>query len=103
MASENLSWNADRARCNISVASRLPIRVELVYDLADHVGGGGATNSGGGARQPMLSESTDRGTIIDIPLDAEVNPEDADYQRTKNRVIGAGQPGIRVSAFNSSI
>jgi hypothetical protein len=94
----------DRARCDISVAPQLSIRVELVYALADHVGGGGATNSGGGARLTMSSTLADAGqSKIDPPLDAEVNLDDVEYRRTMDRVTGGDEPGGTVSAFNSSI
>jgi hypothetical protein len=57
----------------------------------------------------MFSESSDRGImpgqqIIDLPLDAEVDLEEAAYRRTMDRVIGADRSGsMVVSAFNSSI
>jgi hypothetical protein len=97
----------DRVRCDISVPSQLSIRVELVYALADHVGGGGATSSDGGARLPMSSKlavagQSDTDTDL-LPLDAKVDLDDVEYRRTMNRVIGADEPGGTVSAFNSSI
>ena len=51
----------------------------------------------------MLLESTDRGTMPDLPtielsLDVDVDLDNAEW-RTMNRVIGAST----VSAFNSSI
>jgi hypothetical protein len=70
----------------------------LVYDLADHVGGGGATNSGGGARLPMSSAFAEEEISIEQRLDAEVNLDDVEYQRIVDR-IGADA----VSRFNSSI
>jgi hypothetical protein len=69
----------------------------LVYDLADNVGGGGATNSGGG-EDNIMSDLCNN----DQPLDAEVNPSSVDYRRIEER-IGAGKPDGGVSAFNSSI
>jgi hypothetical protein len=86
------------------VASELPIRVELVYDLADHVGGGGATNSGGGARLPMSSIPTDADQDnIALLFDFEGNLDAVDYRRIMDRIIKADEYGDPVSAFNSSI
>jgi hypothetical protein len=67
----------------------------LVYDLADHVGGGGVTNSDRG-EDDMSDLSNDQ------PLDAEVNLDALDYRRIEER-IGASKPDGGVSAFNSSI
>lgn len=40
----------------------------------------------------------------DLPLDAEVDIDDAEYARIMRRIDnGNGEPGTEVSAFNSSI
>jgi hypothetical protein len=71
------------------------------YNLADHVGGGGVPNIGGGARLPM---STLRVYQDDLPLDAEVNVDALEYERIMRRIFNrGGEPDAEVSAFNSSI
>lgn len=71
------------------------------YNLADHVGGSGVPNIGGGAQLPM---STLRVNQDDLPLDAEVNIDALEYERIMRRICSAGdQPDTEVSAFNSSI
>jgi hypothetical protein len=88
------------------------------YNLADHVGGGGVTNIGGGAQLPMSTVyaaqvstvyadqviESDLPDLLDLPLDAEVNVEDVEYAAIMRRIgISDGEPGTKVSAFNSSI
>jgi hypothetical protein len=71
------------------------------YNLADHVGGGGVPNIGGGAQLPM---STLRVNQDDLPLDVEVNVDALEYERIMRRVANrVGEPDTEVSAFNSSI
>ena len=42
--------------------------------------------------------------LSDLPLDAEVNLDDAEYAHIMRRIgITEGEPGTTVSAFNSSI
>jgi hypothetical protein len=99
-----MRWNVHRARRNISGVSQLPIRVELVYDLADHVGGGGATNSGGGARLRMSSKPIDVDQHdFDLAFDVEFNFDSVEYCRIMDRIMTPDQPGGKVSVFNSSI
>ena len=93
-----------RARPKISGASRLPIRVELVYALAEHVGGGGATNSGGGARLPMSPKTVDVDQLdYDLALDVVVNIDPVEYRRIMGRIMTTSPSDSPVSAFNSSI
>jgi hypothetical protein len=104
MKPENLCSNGHGARRNIFGVSHLPIRVQLVYDLADHVGGGGATNSGGGARLLMSSIFTDADQYdFDRPVDVEVNFNADEYRRIMDRINRPDDDGSPVSAFNSSI
>lgn len=71
------------------------------YNLADHVGGSGVPNIGGGAQLPM---STLRVNQDDLPLDAEVNIDAPEYERIMRRICGTGEEhDTEVSAFNSSI
>ena len=77
------------------------------YNLADHVGGGGVANIGGGAQLPMptptvyVDQVTESG---DLPLDIEVNIDDAEYARIMRRISSSGgEDDTGVSAFNSSI
>jgi hypothetical protein len=71
------------------------------YNLADHVGGGGVPNIGGGAQLPM---STLRGNQDDLPLDAEGNVDPLECERIMHRIFGTGDEcDTEVSAFNSSI
>jgi hypothetical protein len=75
----------------------------LVYDLADHVGGGGATNSGGGARLPMPTISADvEQHDFDLSFDDEVTVDADEYRRIMGRIRSDEREGM-VSAFNSSI
>jgi FXSXX-COOH protein len=80
------------------------------YNLADHVGGGGVTNIGGGAQLPMSTLqvdpviTSDLTDLHDLSLDVEVNLDDGEYARIMRRIgLGDGEPGTTVSAFNSSI
>ena len=42
--------------------------------------------------------------IHDLPLDAEISIDDAEYAHIMRRIgIAEGEPGTTVSAFNSSI
>jgi hypothetical protein len=80
------------------------------YNLADHVGGGGVTNIGGGAQLPMstvlvdLVIKSDLIDLHDLSLDAEVNLDDAEYARIMRQIgLSDGEDDTTVSAFNSSI
>jgi hypothetical protein len=82
------------------------------YNLADHVGGGGVTNIGGGAQLPMSTVNEDHVIVSELPdishlqLDAEINFDvKAEYERLMSRTgINDGEPDTtEVSAFNSSI
>jgi hypothetical protein len=71
------------------------------YNLADRVGGGAVPNIGGGAQLPMSTLDVVRD---DLPLDAGVDIDDAEYARIMRRITsGDGEPGTEASAFNSSI
>ena len=53
------------------------------------------------AADPIVSGMSD---LSDLPLDAEVNLDDAEYAHIMRRIgITEGEPGTTVSAFNSSI
>jgi hypothetical protein len=78
--------------------------------LAGCVGDGGVTDIGGGAQLRMSTICSDVVVsdlydISDVPFDAEVNVNDTEYQSIMDRtgIAGGGEPGTRVSAFNSSI
>jgi hypothetical protein len=81
------------------------------YNLADHVGGGGATNIGGGAQLPMSMPTLSTDHVIesnlpicDQPLEDVVTLDDAAYARIRRRItISKEKPATSVSAFNSSI
>jgi hypothetical protein len=69
------------------------------YNLADHVGGGGVPNIGGGDLLPMSTVYADL-VIESYLLDIRNLPLDADHD---DDGISHGQPAVEVSAFNSSI
>jgi hypothetical protein len=48
----------------------------------------------------LTSDMTD---IHDLPLDAELNFDEAEYAQIMRRAGIGGEPGASVSAFNSSI
>lgn len=75
--------------------------------MADHVGGDGIADIGGGAQLPMptvnevyVSHVSDIG---DLPLDVEVNADDVEYGIVRRISVTDGELATRVSAFNSSI
>jgi hypothetical protein len=48
--------------------------------------------------------TSDMSGIGEVPLDAEVNVDDAEYARIMRRIgLAEGEPETSVSAFNSSI
>lgn len=48
--------------------------------------------------------TSDMSDIHDLPLDAEVSIDDAEYAHIMRRIgLVEGEPGTSVSAFNSSI
>jgi FXSXX-COOH protein len=48
----------------------------------------------------LISDMSD---IHDLPLDAQLNIDDAEYAHIVRRIGIDGEPGTSVSAFNSSI
>jgi hypothetical protein len=76
------------------------------YNLADHVGGGGAANIGRGDQLHMSAQCVDQAPssapsdLDGVPIDAKVAIGDAEYARIMRRIHGERD---EVSAFNSSI